>query len=428
MMLKEASCGSKFPKTPRQPPTPSIQDSNSPAASSSATYPSQHQAKIYTQPKRPKPKVSQVAFHNLVSNTTYYHAGAFGHIFEPSLQYLRDQWPDLVQKSPDIFAAAKNTVQTKALPWQHYQLVQKLYDKNPLLESWRWTIDSTPKTFLPLCQYLGTGVDIFVIDSGIDTTHPEFNGRARQLVNYYNAPRACFEHGTAVASAAAGLIGGLAKNSPIYAVVVGICPDHVSNTVGDEFAGIATGGSTEDVVKSLEDISTFRARQHAELCRRQNRDPAKTPVRPAIINISLGVPDYKTPEFFRLQLDRVLSDNRTIICAAAGNESQNASKLWPANESRIMTIGSYDEDYVKAGFSNRGMLVDLYAPGSRPLLASIHSPLGYDYFRGTSFASPYAAGFMAAYWSLNLHMDAVDVENVARTIFYKDASSIHEVA
>ena len=381
----------------------------------------------YDQQKRYKPKTSEVGFMNLASNTTYYGATGFKHIFEPCLPYLKAQWPDLLEKSPKLFEASKHMIQTRALSWQHFQLVDKLYEKNPMLESWRWTIDGTPKSFLPLTQYLGTGVDIFIIDSGIDTTHPEFNGRAKQLVNYYNAPRACFEHGTAVASAAGGLIGGLAKNSPIYAVVVGICPDHVSNTIGDEFAGIATGGSTEDVVKSLEDISTFRARQHSEYCRRHRLKEANTPVRPAIINISLGVPDYKTPEFFRAQLERVLGDNRTIICAAAGNESQNASHLWPANDSRIITVGSYNEDFMRAGFSNRGMLVDMYGPGSRPILASIHSPLGYEYFKGTSFASPYVAGFMAAYWSLNLDMKSIDVENVARTIFYKDEDYLHEV-
>lgn len=371
--------------------------------------------------------VNAIGFSNMMSNTTLFDNSKYAHLFVSDQAYLMDQWPDLLAKSSTCFIASKYRVQTKAVPWHHYQLTEKLRQKDVLLESWRWTLDHQKKTFLPLSPMLGTGVDIFIIDSGIDVSHPEFNGRAQTLMNYYRAPRSCYEHGTAVASAAGGLVGGLAKNSPLYSVTVGICPDHVANTDGDEFSGIASGGRTDDVIKALEDISKFRARQHATFCAMNNLDENVELMRPAVINISLGVPNYTTPDFFRQQLERVLVAGRTVITAAAGNEAQNASKLWPANEPSIICVGSYNQDFIKAGFSNRGMLVDMYGPGSKPLLASIHAPLGYEYFKGTSFAAPYVAGFCAAYWSLNTKMMAIDVENVARSAFYKDEASMHEV-
>lgn len=71
----------------------------------------------------------------------------------------------------------------------------------------------------------GKGVNIYVVDSGIDADHPEFDGRAKSV---YNSPRFtdgidCQSHGTHVAGIAGGTNVGVAKLANLNAVRVVDC-------------------------------------------------------------------------------------------------------------------------------------------------------------------------------------------------------------
>ncbi|WP_343308449.1 S8 family serine peptidase, partial [Streptomyces sp. SID5770] len=67
----------------------------------------------------------------------------------------------------------------------------------------------------------GNGVDIYIIDTGIETTHPEFNGRATNDYNVTSGSASdCHGHGTKVASAAGGKTVGIARNARLHGVKV----------------------------------------------------------------------------------------------------------------------------------------------------------------------------------------------------------------
>jgi len=128
----------------------------------------------------------------------------------------------------------------------------------------------------------GTGVDVVIMDSGIDVDHPEFqdaNGNSRvQQINWYTAaniggtmPANFYTdtegHGTAVASVVAGKTFGWAKNANIYAM----------NILGG-------AGTTIDTATAFDLITAFH--------NNKGIDPTLGTKRPTIVNGSWGVTSY----------------------------------------------------------------------------------------------------------------------------------------
>ena len=84
----------------------------------------------------------------------------------------------------------------------------------------------------------GQGVDIYILDTGIEDRHSEFGGRARyggydavdDLERASMQGRDCHGHGTHCAGIAAGYTSGVAKNANLYSVRVLNCNSFGSYT------------------------------------------------------------------------------------------------------------------------------------------------------------------------------------------------------
>ncbi|TCO62073.1 S8 family peptidase [Actinocrispum wychmicini] len=107
------------------------------------------------------------------------------------------------------------------------------------------------------------------------------------------------------------------------------------------------------------------------------------------------------------------ADNGTIMFAAAGNDNislpDDAVKRPASRTPRALTIGALNDDGTKAGFSNYGSSVDLWAPGVNIPLVPNPGAMDGKPLSGTSFSAPLTAGVAAMVRAANpnLTMDQV---------------------
>ncbi len=216
----------------------------------------------------------------------------------------------------------------------------------------------------------GRGVDIYVIDSGIQVNHSEFENRA--IWGYTSESFRDGEgdadldgHGTFVASLAAGKTVGVAKEAAVIAV----------KTLGTD------GGLVSDFLEGLEWVL--------------NRTEAEQKLDQSVINLSLGAAGD-----IPVLNDAVAeaAGQGVVVIVAAGNSGADACEYSPARVTAAITVGSTNSSDELAIFSNYGDCVDILAPGYDVLGASIGDP-GYTIGSGTSFSAPYVAGAVARYLS-----------------------------
>lgn len=210
----------------------------------------------------------------------------------------------------------------------------------------------------------GSGVHIYILDSPIDTAHPEFAGRAKTLFKIPGIDESCTEHGTHVAGIAGGTNVGIAKLANLYSVAVLDCDTGYETTV---VAGI-------DYV-----IGNHK--------------------KPAIINMSLGPKGESTkPTLLSRAIQRAMESGISVVIAA-GNEDQDGCNGTPAATPGALAVAAVDKSNRRSYFSNFGPCISIHAPGSE--IASAKAGGGFNLKSGTSQAAPFVTGVAALYLESN---------------------------
>ncbi|MBA4158545.1 MAG: S8 family serine peptidase [Gemmatimonadetes bacterium] len=247
-----------------------------------------------------------------------------------------------------------------------------------------WGLDRTDQRALPLnTEYnynqTGSGVNAYIIDTGILLTHQEFTDR---LIGGFDAITSggtandCNGHGTHVAGTVGGTVYGVAK-------AVKLSPIRVLDCNGS--------GTTSGVIAGVDWVTANR-------------------VKPAVANMSLGGGASAS-------LDEAVRKSvaaGVTYAVAAGNgdrlgRQQDACNYSPARVREALTVGATTNTDAKTSWSNFGECVDIFAPGASITSAWHTSSTAINTISGTSMASPHVAGVAALYLQVNTGASASQV-------------------
>jgi len=228
----------------------------------------------------------------------------------------------------------------------------------------------------------GEGVDVYVIDTGINIEHVEFEGRASwgTTVPDNDVDEDNNGHGTHCAGTIASRKYGVAKAANVIAVKV--LGSNGSGTMSDVIAGVRW---------AYEQAMAKAAAADAEYAA-----TGKTKHKGSVANMSLGGGKAQT-------LDDAV--NRAVLsglhfAVAAGNDKRDACQYSPAGAERAVTVAASTLADEWAYFSNHGPCVDVFAPGLNILSTWTGSNIAVNTISGTSMASPHTAGMLAYLLSL----------------------------
>lgn len=210
----------------------------------------------------------------------------------------------------------------------------------------------------------GQGIDVYVIDTGVLTTHSQFGGRATWGANFADSSNTDGNgHGTHCAGTVAGSTYGVAKKANIIAVKV---------------LRADGSGTNSGVISGIQWAS--------------NTARSKGKSSKSVASMSLGGGKSSA---VNSAVAAAVNTGMTFV-VAAGNDNANAANYSPASEPSAITVGATTSSNARSSFSNYGSSVDIFAPGSSILSAWIGSNTATNTISGTSMACPHVAG-LAAY-------------------------------
>jgi len=201
----------------------------------------------------------------------------------------------------------------------------------------------------------GDGINVAIVDTGIDYTHPELKDHYQggfNAVTGTNDPRDDHGHGTHVAGTIAAADNGIG--------VVGVAPNvkiWSAKVLHPSASGQAIG-SNEQIAAGLNWVLSKKNALGGNW----------------IVNMSLGqctdisVSDQcsLTPSFAMEDACQKLADAGVLVFAASGNDSTDkhvASVSYPAAFPSVIAVGAIDSTQKIASFSNQGPEIALAAPG-----------------------------------------------------------------
>jgi len=236
-----------------------------------------------------------------------------------------------------------------------------------------WGLDRIDQRSLPLSgsyvysSVAGSGVDVYVIDTGILTTHVDFGSRAQFVFTAITGESNTDlnGHGTHCSGTVAGTTYGVAKQASLKAVKV---------------LSASGSGTTAGVISGVNYVTNN-----------------KSATRPSVASMSLGGGASTT-------LDQAVQNSiaaGTVYAIAAGNDNGNACNSSPARVATAVTVGATQSNDARSSFSNYGTCVTVFAPGTSITSDWIGSNTATNTISGTSMATPHVAGVLALQLALS---------------------------
>jgi subtilisin family serine protease len=206
----------------------------------------------------------------------------------------------------------------------------------------------------------GEGVNVYIMDSGVRTTHKEFGGRVTTIYSTdgkeYGEGVKTPNHGTMCASTAIGETVGIAPKARMYSA-------RYNWTLFENIKALDT------ILKHFIDNGKQRS----------------------ILNLSLS-----SPSNIYMHTVPKLLEAGIVVVAAAGNYQQSFASF-PAALDNVVGVGALDKDMKLAWYSNYGDKVDVYAPGHNGNAADYQADDAMSLSSGTSAAAPVVTGCLALY-------------------------------
>jgi len=257
-----------------------------------------------------------------------------------------------------------------------------------MAETLPWGVDRIDAELVHASPTLitGAGIDIAVIDTGIDYNHPDLDGNYQGGIDFVNDdsdPMDDRGHGTHVA----GTIG--AEDNDFG--VVGVAPD--ANLYGVKVLSSTGSGYTSDVIAGVQWARTNNMH---------------------IITMSLGSDTYS--QAFKDAVDAAYADG-ILIVAAAGNDGNRPGKGdnvdYPGAYDSVIAVAATDSKDKRAPWSSTGPKVELSAPGVSIL--STYPDNSYATGSGTSMAAPHVTGVAALIMESDPSLSNVQVRSLLQS-------------
>ncbi|KAF1831622.1 subtilisin-like protease-like protein [Decorospora gaudefroyi] len=272
------------------------------------------------------------------------YAGSFDAATAEELKSL----PEVLLVEPDYMMYTASLVQQSNAPWGLGSISSRTNGATSYI------FDSSA----------GQGTYSYVLDTGIRTTHVEFEGRATWGYNALNdgVNTDTNGHGTHVAGILGSKTYGVAKKTNLIAVKV-LTPN------GPTALSIVLDGLNW----ALNDIVS-KGRQTSAVITMAFGGPASSAMDNAITSIN---------------------NSGVIAVVAAGNDMQPASNSSPCRASVALCVGAIQPNDYRSSYSNYGPAVDIWAPGDNIVSTWITSDTATSAQYGTSMATPFVAGLVS---------------------------------
>lgn len=241
-----------------------------------------------------------------------------------------------------------------------------------------WNLNYVKAPFFWRNGYLGKGVKVAVIDTGINNV-PDLKNVVKRISFVKDNPKTKTidesdvwdrgnygeGHGTSVAAVIGAQIGGKTFNTSI-SDIIGVAPNVQLYSL--KYADGTKDGTVGEIITAINWSIKYKM---------------------DIINISSSV--YEDDAGLKKAIDKAVKAG-IIIVASAGNEGSN-KPTYPARYNNVVAVSSIGKDKKISKFSNTGTSIDFAAPGD--YIPTINSKGEFFYATGTSYAAPHVTGLLA---------------------------------